>query len=163
MSFGFKENDLTNIISFYRENAREDKEKNFSENTIEILDEIINKIEEKLAELETPLDEGYSRNDLISRIKNLGYNYKFNNYSDAQLFRIWQQLKEKPNKPKIKNQSNKINNTAHKYCSNCEKVLLNDAGECPLCDLGDESVLEENINTFSDCYEELNKINKRSQ
>ena len=38
MSFGFKENDLTNIISFYREKAREDKEKNFSENTIEILD-----------------------------------------------------------------------------------------------------------------------------
>lgn len=88
MSFGFKENDLTNIISFYREEAREDKEKNFSENTIKILDNIINKIEEKLAELETPLDEGYSRNDLISRIRNLGYNYKFNNYSDAQLFRI---------------------------------------------------------------------------
>ena len=163
MSFGFKENDLTNIISFYREEAREDKEKNFSENTIKILDEIINKIEEKLAELETPLDEGYSRHDLISRIINLGYSYKFNNYSDAQLFRIWQQLKEKPNEPKVKNKSNQIDNTNHKYCPKCNKVFLNDAGECPFCDLGDESVLEEKINTFSDCYEELNKINKRSQ
>ena len=64
------------------------EEKNFSENTKEILDNIINKIEEKLAEIETPLDEGYSRNNLISRIRNLGYNYNFSRYTDAQIFRV---------------------------------------------------------------------------
>ena len=51
MSFGFKENDLTNIISFYKDKAREDKEKNFSENTKNIVDDIINKIEIKLARI----------------------------------------------------------------------------------------------------------------
>ena len=30
-------------------------------------------------------------------------------------------------------------------CPNCGKFELNDSGECPLCDLGDESVLDESI------------------
>ena len=40
-----------------------------------------------------------------------------------------------------------------KYCDNCG-TRLNDAGECPNCDLGDESVLEEG---------ELNTMNKSEQ
>lgn len=47
MSFGFKENNLKDIVSFYWEKAREDKEKNLSKNTKKILDAIINKIDNK--------------------------------------------------------------------------------------------------------------------
>jgi hypothetical protein len=47
MSFGFKENNLKDIVSFYWEKAREDEEKNLSKNTKKILDTIINKIDNK--------------------------------------------------------------------------------------------------------------------
>ena len=42
------------------------------------------------------LEEGWSRKDLIDAISARGYNYRFDKYTDQQLFRIYQRIQNKP-------------------------------------------------------------------
>lgn len=59
------------------------------------------------------------------------------------------------------------NVVSHTICPKCKKTYLNDAGECPLCDLGDESVLDESfkntkIEEIEDYIEDVYDLRKSS-
>ncbi len=89
------------------------------------------------------LDEAYnSRQSLIDQIKKSGKSYNFDKYTDAQLYRIAQRLQQ----PKVA-----VKEPAHELdldfdiekpeCCDCG-VRLTDFGQCPVCDLGEEDLVE---------------------
>lgn len=84
---------------------------------------------------EAPQIEAYSdRFDLIAKIKAAGRNYKFDKYSDAQLFRIWQRMQNEPSKVTTYNLPEL---EERPECAECGAVLT-DGGFCPRCDDGAE-------------------------
>jgi rubrerythrin len=97
------------------------------------------------------LTEGYTRQQMIDRLRHLGKNYKFDKYTDAQIWNILVKLEDKLEKEAMekmewadierelgKQREKEKANT----CSHCGRPLTT-VGECPLCDLNDESVLED--------------------
>lgn len=91
------------------------------------------------------LTESSNRQMLIDNIKKLGKNYNFAAYTDAQLFRMWRRLedaKQKKNKIEPKNVFDlEFENRGYDYCDLCG-CILNELGQCPVCDLGEEDLSE---------------------
>ena len=57
----------------------------------------------------TGLGEAYiGRNELIKSLKDMGFKYKFDKYSDKQLFRIYQERKSKLEKQKVEKEKKEI-------------------------------------------------------
>ena len=89
------------------------------------------------------LDEAFSdRQAMIDDIKRAGKSYKFDRFTDAQIFRIWQRL-QKPvdaiSKPKHELDLDFDDKTIE-YCD-CG-TRLSDAGFCPICYDGEERLYE---------------------
>ena len=85
----------------------------------------------------------YSRQELINNLKSIGRNYKFDKYTDEQLYYIWQKESAKAHKKvtvDIPAESRTV-----LYCDECG-TQLTDGGFCPVCDDGadlDECALQE--------------------
>lgn len=88
------------------------------------------------------VNEGLSREDCIDAIKAAGFNYKFDKYSDQQLFRIAQRISEVKDKT-CADFVVEPEQEAHPTCDYCGRALT-EIGDCPVCDLGDESLVFEN-------------------
>lgn len=89
------------------------------------------------------LEEGLSVDYMISKLREWGKNYNFGKYSDAQIYNIYmRELDKVKNAPEKEEKPFEFKH--RDSCPNCGAVL-NDAGECPVCDLGDETALEEDI------------------
>lgn len=92
------------------------------------------------------LNESYynSRQELIDNLKSIGRNYKFDKYTDEQLYHIWQKESEKASKVKVVDEP--IEPRTILYCDECG-TQLTDGGFCPVCDDGandlDECHLQE--------------------
>ena len=90
------------------------------------------------------LDEAYNdRQALIDEIKKSGKNYNFDKYTDAQLYRMAQRIRQ----PKVatKEPAHELDLTFEPerdfdYCECGER--LTDFGQCPTCDLGEEDLDE---------------------
>lgn len=93
-------------------------------------------------ELYALTEASYTRQELIARLRAASKNYNFDKYTDAQLFRMWQRLQT----PKLANKE-----PVHELdldfdlekpeCCDCG-VRLTDFGQCPVCDLGEEDLVE---------------------
>lgn len=81
------------------------------------------------------LEEGMSRDSMITELQKLGKNYNFNKYTDAQLYRMYQREANKPIEKSIGDIEQEYKDS--RLCPQCRHELT-DAGECPVCDLGDE-------------------------
>lgn len=101
------------------------------------------------------LNEAYmSRAELIKELQTYGCNYNFEKFTDSQLYQILQKTKAKADQvaetdyeyelsaEELSRIEKEANIKTIKKCDTCG-LRLNDAGECPLCDLGDESVLDD--------------------
>ena len=91
------------------------------------------------------LQEAYQdRQSLINEIIGLGYNYKFDKYTDQQLYCIlnWARSQQNKRKQAEADYADLALNMEYDYCENCGREL-NPLGECPTCDLGDDSVYDE--------------------
>jgi hypothetical protein len=89
------------------------------------------------------LDEAYNdRQALIDEIKKSGKNYNFDKYTDAQLYRMAQRIRQ----PKVatKEPTHELDLdfeiTKPDRCD-CG-ARLTDFGQCPVCDLGEEDLVE---------------------
>ena len=88
------------------------------------------------------LEEALSRDDMIADLKAIGKNYNFNKYTDAQIYRIHQREMNKkvveptPALADIDNEED-VEYIETSNCPRCNHQLT-DAGQCPVCDLGDE-------------------------
>lgn len=100
------------------------------------------------------LDEAYmSRSEIIKRLQEYGCHYNFTRFTDQQLYHILQKTIAKAEKEAAEEYDYDYQLTPEdwseieyevsqiRYCD-CG-IRLNDAGECPLCDLNDESVLDD--------------------
>jgi hypothetical protein len=85
------------------------------------------------------------REKLIAEITNAGYRYNFDKYTNRQLFHIrnWaiSQATKQSKKPLVLDWSDLALELDYDYCENCGREL-NPLGECPTCDLGDDSAFE---------------------
>lgn len=86
----------------------------------------------------------YSRQELINNLKSIGRNYKFDKYTDEQLYYIWQKESAKASKKTPVEEP--MPSRDIQYCDECG-MQLTDGGFCPVCDDGaedlDECKLEE--------------------
>lgn len=99
-------------------------------------------------EISKNLAESSDRASLIRDLEAKGKKYRWNHYSDQQIYRIWKRVMDE--------QTKQIDTTieaefddeypTYEYCDNCGRRLTDINKECPFCDLGDESVLEEDFN-----------------
>ena len=99
--------------------------------------EILSKLDSLYA-----VNEGLSREDCIDTIKAAGFNYKFDKYSDQQLFRIAQRVSVAKDKT-YTDFAVEPEREARPTCDYCGRALT-EIGDCPVCDLGDESLVFEN-------------------
>ena len=84
------------------------------------------------------ITEGLSREAYIDIMRKYGYDYRFEKYGDDQIASMAQRIIDKlSKKPIVKKEVSVPKPT----CSNCG-MRLTDGGECPVCDLGDETALE---------------------
>lgn len=100
----------------------------------------------------TKLYEGYTRQQMIDELTDLGKGYyKFENYTTAQLYNMLIKLRAKLEKEATeavdwedieKELAQIYEKEKNSTCQNCGRRLTT-VGECPLCDLNDESVLED--------------------
>jgi hypothetical protein len=93
--------------------------------------------------------EAAINNFLFKAAAEFGYDRSNGDNIDIDRFDIVQHEKVAPKKKapsKKKVETPIIVDKKIKYCDNCGQQL-NDAGECPVCDLGDESVLDESVST----------------
>lgn len=98
------------------------------------------------------LQESYNdRQALIDEIISLGYNYKFDKYTDQQLFNIRNWAVSQQSKKDIPEDdySELALEMSYDCCENCGREL-NPLGECPTCDLGDDSIYDELDEAISD-------------
>jgi rubrerythrin len=81
------------------------------------------------------------RQTLVSKIKNSGrWNYRFNKYSDEQLYRMWERIQKEMDKELDMLEYSNGCCAQHDTCEECG-TLLNDGGTCPICDDGEEDYL----------------------
>lgn len=91
------------------------------------------------------LDEAYDdRQTLIDNIKRAGKNYKFEKYTTAQLYRMWQKIQQEQAKPakqvpkhELDLEFDETDKAEFNYCDTCG-TRLSDGGYCPICDDGEE-------------------------
>lgn len=88
------------------------------------------------------LEEALSRDTMISELKAKGKNYNFNKYSDAQIYRMYErEMNKKVVKPSFTladiDDEEDVEYIETSNCPYCNHQLT-DAGQCPVCDLGDE-------------------------
>ena len=98
------------------------------------------------------IEASYTRPELISKLEASGKNYKFDKYTDAQLYRMWQRLQQPvkvTKKPKHELDLD-FDNERVMYCD-CG-IRLSDAGFCPVCHDGEEDLGDD---IFSDMADEL--------
>jgi hypothetical protein len=88
-------------------------------------------------ELDKLYESTMSRQDLITHIKASGRNYNFETKSTAQLFRIWERIQNEDRNA----DSYEHSSVSRETCTACG-TLLNDGGTCPICDDGEEHLLE---------------------
>ena len=80
-----------------------------------------------------------NRDMLIDNIKAAGKQYNFDKYSDSQLYRIWERIKD--NSLKYAKYDGTLDSSSrHDTCPECG-IPLNDGGTCPVCDDGEEDYL----------------------
>lgn len=85
------------------------------------------------------------RETIINSIKNTGrWNYKFNKYSDKQLYRILERIqKEAEESAAMREYQNLSTTNSTRTCQECG-ALLSDGGSCPVCDDGEEAYFQDN-------------------
>jgi hypothetical protein len=95
------------------------------------------------------LTEGLTRAELISNLKALGKNYKFDKYSDAQLYRMWERAEADKAVKEEQDYLNELRSadTKKPKCGTCEAELT-DGGFCPNCDDGQSDLINEEIGVF---------------
>lgn len=94
------------------------------------------------------INEGLSRQEIISRLRALGKRYNFDRFPDKQLYGMLRDAEEKKAR---ENTSKKVNHeldldfeSAKDFaCCDFCGMRLNDSGQCPTCDLGEEDLNEE--------------------
>lgn len=95
MTFSIKKNNMHELINFYENKAKDDKEKNLNEKTKEKLDKIIEIIKTKINELESDAEE-LSEGILVSNIKELNESvYSDNKNFDFKIFKYIEKEIEK--------------------------------------------------------------------
>ena len=96
---------------------------------------------EKMGELDESSDRAY----LIDQIRAWGKNYDFSHFTTQQLWNILNKLQKQndDNLDMYNDAVDAVNKSEKPVCDKCG-MELNDNGECPLCDLNDESSLDEN-------------------
>ena len=77
----------------------------------------------------------YDRQILINNLKSIGKNYRFDRYTDEQLYQIWKKESAKISSTKIP-----TNHRMALYCDRCGTQLA-DGGFCPICDDGEEDYI----------------------
>lgn len=94
------------------------------------------------------INEGLSRQEIISRLRALGKRYNFDRFPDKQLYGMLRDAEEKKAR---ENAAKKVDHeldldfepaedfTCCDFCG----MRLNDSGQCPACDLGEEDLNEE--------------------
>ena len=110
----------------------------------------LDRLRESTSHIETKesYDDFGDRQELITKIKSLGRRYYFDKYSDRQLFFIWQkesakEAAKRAERELFNNYQDEVLDTfEYDYCETCGREL-NPLGECPTCDLGDDSAFEE--------------------
>lgn len=90
------------------------------------------------------INESSRRQELIKNLKSIGRNYKFDKYTDDQLYHIWQKESEKARKKVTVNIPAKPRTIL--YCDECG-TRLTDGGFCPVCDDGAEDLNESRLQT----------------
>lgn len=79
-----------------------------------------------------------NRQDIIDSLTRNGYLYNFDNYSNQQLFRIWQDRQDKISPIEKEQLLREFANAMPKaLCEACGRSL-DDSGACPVCDQGEE-------------------------
>jgi hypothetical protein len=89
------------------------------------------------------LDESYNdRQTFIDELKKAGKNYNFDKYTDAQLYRMVQRLRQPKvaKKEPIHELDLDFDTRELEYCDCGQR--LSDAGFCPVCDDGEEDLRE---------------------
>lgn len=84
-------------------------------------------------ELDKINESYYSRQELINNLKSIGRNYKFDKYTDEQLYYIWQKESAKAQKKVTADITAEPRTIL--YCDECG-TQLTDGGFCPVCDDG---------------------------
>lgn len=87
-----------------------------------------------------PLAEGWSREENIKKLKDLGYRYNFEKYSDSQIYRILEKTLERDARRAAEQAPEAPKPPICDFCG----TRLTDAGYCPKCDDGVED-LEEGV------------------
>lgn len=118
---------------------------------------------EKMSELDESSDRAY----LIDQIRALGKNYDFSHFTTQQLWNILNKLQKQndDNLDMYNDAMDALNKSEKPVCDKCG-MELNDNGECPLCDLNDESSLEEsksaNVGEFGEALDKALEDNNKS-
>lgn len=91
------------------------------------------------------LDEAYNdRQALIDEIKKSGKNYNFAKYTDNQLYRMAQRLRQSKLATKEPAHDLDLDFELKKDFEYCEcGEILTDFGQCPVCDFGEEDLYED--------------------
>lgn len=91
------------------------------------------------------LDEGLSRQEIISRLNALGKNYNFDRFPDKQLFGMLRDAEaKKEREKKVDHELDLDFEPAETFdCCDFCGMRLTDFGQCPECDLGEEDLRED--------------------
>lgn len=119
----------------------------------------LDKLQESVETIETKesYDDFGDRQELITKIKGLGRRYYFDKYSDRQLYFIWQKESAKEAARRAERElfnsykDELIDIPEYEYCENCGREL-NPLGECPTCDLGDDSTHDDLDEAIQYCW-----------
>ena len=95
-------------------------------------------------ELDKLNEASCTRAECIAKLKAAGKSYNFDKYTDAQLYRMAQRIAaDRPKQVEPENEFDlEFENRGYDYCDLCGYVL-NELGQCPVCDLGEEDLHED--------------------
>lgn len=108
---------------------------------------------EKELSLESLKESWMDTEDMIAELEATGHHYKWEKYTPAQIYRIYEwALAEEKNRAVSKKAQEEIaeiekevaSQPKRKKCQQCG-YDLNDNNECPICDLGDTDLLDEEL------------------
>jgi hypothetical protein len=110
----------------------------------------LDKLNDKSISINESFNDFGDRHELISKIKALGKNYRFEKYSDEQLYNIWKkELRKKEEQDALAAYySDKKAEAEKPRCELCDRILT-DGGYCPVCDDGAEDLTESAIDEDS--------------
>ncbi len=109
------------------------------------------------------INEGLSRQEIISRLKALGKNYNFDRFPDRQLFGMLRDAEAKKEREKTTMATHDLDLDFEPVkdfdCCDFCGTRLTDSGQCPACDLGEEDLREDLIYCWFGYY--LDKDGKK--